>query len=165
MSIPAAGRSSSPIPRILTAALVVGVLDISYVMVLWVLIRKATTATRIWQSIASGLLGKAAYDGGVGTAILGGALHFTIAAIWTLIYFTLLRRSAGLRHAASTTKGLLAVGLAYGAFVWLVMDLVVLPLSHARPTSVHSTTFWINLAQQALMVGVPIAGIVRAGAR
>ena len=151
----------APVSRILGAALLVGVLDIAYVLVLWVVIRKATTATHIWQSVASGLLGKAAYDGGTGTAVLGGTLHFTIATIWTVTYYQLLRRWAGLRNRVATIGGAVTVGLAYGALVWLVMDLVVLPLSQARAVPVGSTTFWINLAQQAVMVGLPIALIVR----
>ena len=36
---------------------------------------------RILQSVAAGLLGKAAYEGGAGTAALGAFLHFFIALV------------------------------------------------------------------------------------
>jgi len=41
---------------------------------------------RIFQS-ASGLLGRAAFSGGLRTAILGGALHYFIAFMIVVPYF------------------------------------------------------------------------------
>ena len=46
----------------------------------------------MWQSIASGLLGKAAYEGGSATAPLGLALHFFIAFVMALVYVLAARR-------------------------------------------------------------------------
>jgi hypothetical protein len=149
---------------VLLAAAVVAVLDIVYPIVLYAWILRVSTPVRVFQSVARGVLGKAAFDGGAATVILGGALHFTIAVIWTLIFVSLLALSPALRRMVRETPGAVVAGLFYGAFVWIMMQLVVIPLSqiHGRPT--FTWIFWVNLVQQALMVGLPIVLLVRAPA-
>jgi len=44
------------------------------------------------QSIASGLLGPQAYEGGVATAILGVVLHFVIAIGAAAVFYLLSRK-------------------------------------------------------------------------
>lgn len=158
-------RSSdrSILPRLLAATATVAVLDLSYVFVLWVLVRQKITTTQLLQSIATGLLGQAAYDGGTATALLGGALHVTIAFLWCTIYLTLVRRVAALQRAALDHAGRVVLGLGYGVVIWWCMDLVVLPLSRARPTPFLSWPFLINSLQHACMIGVPIVLILRDG--
>src|SRR5437868_7029749 len=77
------------IKSILLAATIVAVLDILYAILLYAIILGISTPSRVFQSIAAGVLGKAAFQGGTTTVILGGALHFLIACIWTVIYFIL----------------------------------------------------------------------------
>jgi hypothetical protein len=48
-----------------------------------------------------------------------------------------------------------------GAVIWLGMDLVVLPLSAAPAVPIRSTAFLLQLAAHVLMVGPPIALILR----
>jgi hypothetical protein len=50
---------------------------------------------RIFQSIASGLLGKAAFEGGVGTAVLGLILHVFIASSIVTTFYLVSRRFPG----------------------------------------------------------------------
>ena len=57
-----------------------GLLDAIYATVLWGFILGGSP-TGIWQSVASGLIGKSSYDGGTATAALGLALHFFIAFV------------------------------------------------------------------------------------
>jgi len=94
------------------------------------------------------------------TAALGLVLHFGIAYLWTAVYYLGYRRSASLQRLTSTRSGALLVGAALGV-IWLVMDLVVLPLSAARPTPPSSPFFWILLLGHAVVVGSPIALLVR----
>jgi hypothetical protein len=143
--------------RILLAGMVVAALDFLYITVLWVLIKHAVTVEQLAQVIATGLLGKAAYEGGVGTAALGVALHLMVALTWTTIFFVLSRQIPAVSHLIETTAGRVKAGLLFGPVIWLVMDLVVLPLSRARPTPVSSPHFYINLLQHAVMIGVPMA--------
>ena len=107
---------------------------------------------RVLQSVASGLLGEAARDGGLATAALGGVLHFLIAFIWAAVYWLTSRKLKVLvRHPV-------ACGLLYGFAVYAFMYLVVLPLSAAyfKPTFTPYTVS-LNGAGHMLLVGLPIA--------
>jgi hypothetical protein len=111
--------------NLVTAALgggVGGLADIIYAVVLWGFILGDNPAA-VLQSVASGLLGKAAYDGGAATAALGLALHFFIAFVMALVYVLISRRLPIL-----TARPVL-MGVLYGFALYLVMNFVVVPLS------------------------------------
>lgn len=148
---------TSAATRIIRTGVIVAALDFLYVLVRWVWLEHALTVQQLAQSIATGVLGRAAYDGGVPAAALGLVLHLVIACGWTLVFFLLTRQVPALRTLVSTTRGRVLAGLAWGPVIWLLMDFVVLPLSLARPTPTSSPTFYINLAQHALMIGLPIS--------
>jgi hypothetical protein len=157
-----ANRARVP-KSIFLAGTIVAVLDILYAIFLYAVILKVSTPGRVFQSIAAGLLGKAAFQGGAATVALGGALHFLIACIWTVIYFILVRRSPSLRGLVREKSGAIMVGLLYGASVHVIMNLVVIPLSQIHRMPDYDWDFWLNIVQQAVMVGLPIVLIVRDG--
>jgi hypothetical protein len=107
----------------------------------------------IYQSVASGLLGREAFRGGLATAALGMLLHFFIATTAAAVYVA---ASSKLRplltHAAPS-------GLAFGIAVYFFMKQVVVPLSQARPIRFA----WAGLVGHALLVGLPIALLARRG--
>jgi hypothetical protein len=108
------------------------------------------------QSISSGLMGSAAYSGGVKTAVLGVALHFLIATTATAVFYVASRK---LRFLIEQP---VLWGLVYGVFVYAFMNLVVLPLSafpQRTPPGLSSRI--INLLIIMFCVGLPIASIVR----
>ena len=108
-----------------TAALgggIAGLLDCLYATVLWGFLLGDNPAG-VWQSVAAGLLGKASYEGGNATALLGLALHFFIAFVMALVYVLASRRLPVL-----TARPLL-MGVLYGAALYVVMNFVVVPLS------------------------------------
>ncbi|MCK9684136.1 hypothetical protein [Scleromatobacter humisilvae] len=84
---------------------------------------KGVSAERILQTVASGLLGKSAYDGGWPAAALGLALHYGIVIVAAALFFGVARRWAWLRDEPVTA------GLAYGVAIYGVMNFIVLPLS------------------------------------
>ena len=146
------GRRLSPGKAILVGGLIAGALDITYAFILWWL-RAQVTPMQILQSVATGLLGKASYDGGAGTAILGAFLHFfnalVIAAIFvgaSRIWPVLARRAA-------------LFGPLYGIGVYLVMNYVVLPLSAFPPrTKPPAPVVWITgVLAHMFLIGLPIA--------
>jgi len=151
--------------RVLLAAGVVAVADLLDAVVVWVVILQRSTVPRILQSIASGLLGRAAFAGGVGVEALGLVLHVCVALGWTLVFVGLLRVFPRLRGAVQSWPGAVLVGLAYGAVVWLLMDAVVLPLSRARVTPPTAPWFWIQLCTHPFVVGLPIVAILTGGLR
>jgi hypothetical protein len=106
----------------------------------------------VLQSVASGLLGAAAREGGWATAALGGLLHFLIALAWAAVFWLLSRRLKVL------VQHPVACGLLYGFAVYAFMYLVVVPLSAAyfKP-SFTPYTVSLNGAGHMLLVGLPIA--------
>lgn len=145
---------------ILYGGLVVGVLDISEAFAFYGS-RSGITPTRVLQSVAGGLLGRASYNGGTKTALLGLLLHFLIAFILATIYYIassflpLLIRNA------------VAAGLIYGVVVFFVMTYVVVPLSAIGPRSapVPWPVFVNGVIGHALLVGLPVALIARRSAK
>jgi hypothetical protein len=142
--------SSRAARAILWGGLLAGVGDITFAFVVSGL--RGVGPVRVLHSVAGGLLGPAARDGGLATAALGALLHFFIAFVWAAVYWLASRRLKVLvRHPV-------ACGLLYGAAVYAFMYLVVLPLSAAyfKPTFTPSTVL-LNAAGHMLLVGLPIA--------
>ena len=103
--------------------LAVGVLDILDAFLFFGL--RGAQPVGILQSIASGVLGRAAYQGGLRTAALGLLLHFVIAFGVVATYFVATRLVPALNRRPWV------YGLLYGLVVYTVMNLVVVPLSAA----------------------------------
>lgn len=107
-------------------------------------------------AIAGGLLGRRAFQGGVGTYILGVLLHFFIALSAATIYYEASSRLTFLKEHP------LVCGLFFGAAVEEIMNLVVLPLSalHARgPYTLHDLI--LGLLVHMVVIGLPISFSVR----
>ncbi len=83
--------------------------------------------SRILQLIASGLLGKASYEGGRTTAALGLALQVAMSFVIALVYNLAVAQSALIRDNP------LMFGALYGIVVYVVMNFVVVPLSRSHP--------------------------------
>lgn len=79
--------------------------------------------TRILQAIASGLLGKSAFDGNSATVELGLVLQWAMSIIIASIFV------AAAQWRPVLKRHWIRAGLAYGVVVFLVMNYVVLPLS------------------------------------
>ena len=160
-----AGRNSGVWRRVVAGGVLLGLIDICYAWLLYVVILGRTTYTRVAQSIASGVLGKATYDGGAATAALGLALHFTIAFAWTLFFYLLLRYWPPMRRMLQAERGPLYVGLGYGAVIWLVMNLVVIPLSRASGGPLFTWINGLSILVHAAFLGLPMVLIVEQACR
>lgn len=145
-------RNSKALPAVLVGGLTAGTLD-------------AATAFYSFgwgmpRGIASGLLGPSAFQGGIATWILGLALHYFIAILAAAVYYAVSRRLMFLAESP------LVCGIFYGIAVFLIMNLIVLPLSaiHFRGPFQYA-----GLVQGILIhmffVGMPIALSVRRFAR
>jgi hypothetical protein len=133
---------------IVWGGLLAGVGDITFAFVVW----RSIGPVRVLQSVASGLLGTPAREGGLATAALGAVLHFTIAFIWATVFWLASRRLKVLvRHPV-------VCGLLYGAVVYGFMYCVVLPLSaiHAKLPN-DASAILLSLTGHMLLVGLPIA--------
>lgn len=139
----------TPARALLLGGLTVGVLDSLDALVFFGL--RGVTPTRLFQGIASGLLGRSAFAGGMATALLGVLLHFFIAFVVVAIYHLAARRLPGL------TLRPWFFGPLYGLLVYAVMNFIVIPLS-AIVAGPHSAGAILNgLLIHALGVGLPAA--------
>lgn len=140
---------------ILLGGLIAGALDLTAACVAsW--LRAGVGPVRVMQSVASGLLGAAAYTGGVETAVLGVALHFFIATTWTAVFYFASRRLRFLIENA------VVAGLIYGVAVYFFMNFVVIPLSAVPPRAAPPLSGRIiGLLIIMFCIGLPIALIVR----
>jgi hypothetical protein len=127
----------------------VGVLDILDAFVFYGL--RGASPLRILQSVASGLLGANAFQGGLATAALGMTLHFFIAFGAASVYYC-----ASLRLPALLRKPV-PWGLAFGVAAYFFMNYVVLPLSAVRKGPFSLAPFLNGVIGHALLVGLPIA--------
>lgn len=145
------------------AGAVVALLDGSYAIVVYAWLLHLTTPARIFQGIASRLIGKSSFEGGAATVALGVLLHFTVAYGWTVVYYVALRTFAGLRALVATSGGMVIAGVVLGATVWLAMNFVVVPLFGGKSVSPPNWQFNSQLVWHMIAVGPPIVAIVRYG--
>lgn len=140
---------------ILLGGLIAGTLDLTAACVTaW--LRTGTTPVRVFQSVASGAVGQAAFNGGTKTALLGIAFHFLIATVATAVFYFASRKLRFL------IEWPIPMGLLYGVFVYLFMNFVVLPMSAVtRRAGVPLSARLIQALIIMFCVGLPIALIVR----
>jgi hypothetical protein len=114
-----------------------------------------STVTRLFQGVASTLLGPAAFEGGTTTAAVGVLMHVGVAFGWSTVFLFLTTRSAWLRRQLTTSLGVAKVASVYGPFVWLVMSLAVIPILTERPPAI-TVRWWVQLIGHIPFVGLPI---------
>jgi uncharacterized membrane protein YagU involved in acid resistance len=139
---------------ILVGGFTAGVLDLAFAIAFAYF--NGTSPLGLLQTVASGLIGEAAYSGGVATAALGLGLHFLIALLLAGVYFVASLRIPFL------TRNALPSGALFGIAVFLLMRLVVLPLSaFPHPVTFRPLATVLDLLSHMLLVGIPIALAVR----
>ena len=144
---------------ILIGGLIAGTLDISYACIYSYAMR-GTSPVRILQSVASGALGANAFTGGTKTAALGLGFHFSIAFIAAAVYYLASRQFQFLVSQA------IICGILYGVCVYLVMNLVVLPLSAISFKMSYPWPALIGgLLRHMFGIGLPISLAVRWGSK
>jgi len=143
---------------VVLGGLAAGVLDILDAFIVTSL--DGGTPIRVLHAIASGVVGRSAYQGGMTTAAVGLVLHFVISFGAATTYFLASRKlPVMLRH-------WVPAGLAFGLAVWVFMYYVVLPVTFGRPNTLPPLPQLINqLGIHALGVGLPIAWFARRSAR
>jgi hypothetical protein len=116
------------------------------------------TFARLWQGVASVLLGPAAMDGGTRTTIIGLLMHFGVALGWTAVFVLIADRSRRIRDVLASRFGALKVAAVYGPFIWLVMSMVVIPLLTHRPPKI-TFRWWVQLLGHIPCVALPITAL------
>jgi hypothetical protein len=150
-----------PLSALLRAGLLTAVVDGLFSSVLSVAFYESTVM-RLFQGVASTLVGPAAFEGGMPMAVLGILMHVGVAFGWSAVFLVLVLRSPALRRVLASPYGTVTVASAYGPFVWLVMSLVVIPVLLQRPPAI--TIRWcVQLIGHVPFVGVPIVASIARG--
>jgi hypothetical protein len=146
----ASSKAQATARAIVTGGVAAGILDITFAFIFYGL--HGSTPVQILQSVASGLLGKQAFDGGAAPAALGAVFQLFIPTVAAAVYYSLTRILPALRRHA------IASGILFGIGVYVVMNFVVLPLSAIPFTPRHSLDMLgPALLAHMFLVGLPIA--------
>lgn len=141
---------------IFLSGLIAGTLDILAALIIYDLILQKTPSIKILQSIASGIFKKEAYSGGSQMALYGLLLHYFIALTFAFFYFTIYPYFNFLK------KNTLLSGILYGIFVWIIMNLLVLPtVFPALPEKHLDFPLILSMLILIFCIGIPIAFITR----
>jgi uncharacterized membrane protein YagU involved in acid resistance len=113
---------SNTLKAILAGGFIAGTIDIGAAVAIYHI-----GPIAILHAIASGLIGKASYASGLNTALLGLILQWAMSLIIAAIFVRAANRLPVLR------RRWLAMGLAYGVAIFVVMTFIVVPLSASYP--------------------------------
>ncbi len=148
-------KHANAIPLILRIGLIAGTLDITDNLIFNHF--RGITPKMVFQYIASGLIGMKAFSAGSASVALGVALHYAIALTWAAIFYVASRKFTILIRRPVIS------GLLYGAAVYLVMNVAVVPLS--RVPHVHNVITLANringILALLLCIGLTISLLVR----
>jgi hypothetical protein len=112
---------------------------------------KGIKPIQVWQGVASGLLGERAFRSGWASGALGLFLHFAIAFSAAAVFL------AASHPLPFLARAYWISGPVYGVLVFLVMNLMVVPLSARPKKPASSQVILIQLIIHILFVGMPIA--------
>ena len=147
----------SPARTILLGGLVVALLDGIEISLYYAV--QGVSPIRIFQAVASGLLGPASFEGGLQTFLLGVLIHFFIAFSIVTVYWLASRKLEVL------TRRPVICGLLYGVLVYFFMTYVVVPLSAVQQRPSSLPVFLNGVIGHALLIGLPSALFARAARR
>ena len=137
------------IRTILFAGLVAGSLDAAAACI--VALAYGRLPGRVFQYIASAVLGKSAFAEGMTTVAVGLAFHYLIALGWAALFFFIFSKI----NAPSRQR--VVIGLLYGVFVWIMMNLVVVPMSLIGKFPSDWTNILLNMGILMVCIGLPIS--------
>jgi hypothetical protein len=147
-------RTSRAWKGILAGGAIAGLLDILFAFVFYGL--HGTPPGRILQSVASGLLGKRAFEGGAATVALGAVFQLLLPTGAAAVYFCFDRTLAVVRNHP------VVCGIFYGVVIYGFMNFVVLPLSAIPFKPRYAPELLIPaLLAHMVLIGPPIALAVR----
>lgn len=108
------------------------------------------------QYVASGIMGDAAFAGGLATALFGLVLDFIIITIMAGVFIFSVDRIPLLR------RNVILGSILYGFGIFIIMNLIVLPLSAAPALPAPPLWLLIELVlQHILLIGLPLGILVR----
>ncbi|WPU90935.1 hypothetical protein SNE25_16570 [Mucilaginibacter sabulilitoris] len=145
---------SNGLQPIILAGLTAGLLDGIAASIVFN-IKLGLNPGQVMQYVASGLYGRSAFSGGISTILIGTLLHFLTAITIAAGYFYAYTKIKTLRSFAVLS------GLTLGLCAWLIMNLVVVPLSKTPPPPFGASDVAIGIILHMFLVGLPISLIIK----
>lgn len=135
---------------ILTTTFIAGVIDFAAACV-QAYVSNGLTPAIVLKYIASGLLGKAAFSGGLPVMFLGLLAHFMVvfACVWCFFYCY--------PKIIFLTKSIIINALLIGLVAWLVTNVIVIPLSQIKPAPFNLPNALISISILVICIGLPTA--------
>lgn len=156
---PSFNNRNALLRSIALGGIIIGVLHVIIQSGLVFSVILGTPFIQIVQYVASGLLGNAAFEGGIATALLGLFLDLFICFVIAGVFILTADRILLLRRYA------IAGSLLYGFGVFIVMNLIVQPLSAAPALPAPSLPLLIEvILEHILFIGLPLGILVRRNA-
>jgi hypothetical protein len=147
--------------RLVRAGLLTAVVDGLFSSVLSVVFYHSTAA-RVFQGVASTLMGPSAINGGTGATLLGLVMHCSVAFTWSTVFLGLVRQFAPIRRTVASPFGPLKIAALYGPSIWMVMSLAVIPFLLNRPPTIN-IRWWVQFFGHIPFVAVPIISMIGTG--
>jgi hypothetical protein len=116
--------------------------------------------SRLWQGVASTVLGPVALTMGRRGIVAGLGLHLAVAFVWSAMFVIAAARSEWLRRALARPVHAIAVASAYGPLIWLVMSLIVIPSATGRPPA-FGLRWWVQIFAHVPFVTLPLVFTAR----
>jgi hypothetical protein len=143
------------------AWLTIAVVDWLFASTLGVVAYHSTVA-RVWQGVASVVLGPSALQGGLRAELVGTALHLCVAFTWTAVFLGLALLSERLRRIIATPAGVVVVSIVYGPMVWTIMSTLIIPTATGRPPTIGAR-WWVQIVAHMFFVALPIVAMIARG--
>ena len=147
---------NKPVSKIISAGLIVGTLDILAAFLYYFIKTGQKNVFIVLKFVASGVFGKKAFSEGNKMIILGLVLHYIIALSFTIFFFWVFPKLKAF------SKNKILAGIVYGIFIWMVMNLVVVPLSSIGTRPFDMANALINAIILIVCIGIPLAFMANA---
>jgi hypothetical protein len=113
----------------------------------------------LYQYIASGALGESAFAGGIATALLGVLFHYLISIVIAGVFILSVDRIPLLR------RNVILGSLLYGFVVFIVMNMIVTPVSATPPLPAPTTSqLIVGILDHILVFGLLLGILVQRNA-
>ncbi|WP_214071103.1 hypothetical protein [Mucilaginibacter sp. dw_454] len=104
----------------------------------------------IFRYISSALFGKAAFAGGPEMIVFGILFHYCFAYLFTAIFYI------AYPACISVIKNKYVLAALYGTFTWIIMNLIVVPMSHIGKFPSKPSSIIINAIVLMICFGLPV---------
>jgi hypothetical protein len=139
----------SALKNVLLITLLTGTLD-GAVTLATNYIQYKTSPSIIFRFIAAGAYGEAAFNSGSEMVISGIFFHYTIAFLFTTVFYQLYPVFK------SAFKNKYLIGILYGLLAWFIMNMAVVPLSKIGAHHIKLEYILSGMAILVICLGLPI---------